>query len=180
MTRSRYHVNGSDRTSRCIVTQPKQSGRLPHFALVNGIHPRAFRTVELRGEFGQIRERTYHPVLRRTMGVLLDLKGYLLGRHGWAPHLPGRDWKIRFASVEEVKGEADEVRILVCWQLPEQNSRKKADGASDWDQVTVADLRSSSALKCTRDTLLSGLRCLQCSLLRIYFMVRSLFKLRLW
>lgn len=60
---------------------------LPHFALVNRIHPRAFGTIEFRSEFRQIRERSYHSVFRWTMSVFLDLKGYRLGHYGGTPNL---------------------------------------------------------------------------------------------
>lgn len=57
--------NERDRTRR--------GAALPDLALVDRIHSRTFRTVELRGELRHIRQRADHPVLWRTVRIFLDL-----------------------------------------------------------------------------------------------------------
>lgn len=60
---------------------------LPHFALMYRIHLRVLRAVKFRWKFWHIRKWSYHPVLRRTVSILLDLKSHRLGRNGGAPNL---------------------------------------------------------------------------------------------
>lgn len=60
---------------------------LPHLTLANRVHLRVLGAVEFHRELRQIRKRSYHPVLWRSVRILLDLQSHRLGCYSRAPDL---------------------------------------------------------------------------------------------